>query len=186
MEEVSHHISVLKNAKKAVIARDALALSELSNQTIHCAACFQYPGSTAAAVLIYALSKIIERHDYEKVKNWNKVEKRLLSFLELAAKALEDNNEVAFDKYLQQARTALTSASINLKPYIEEVMRKASINKAGKLYEHGLSLGKTAELLGVTQWELSSYAGQGKNQSGKFNETFNVRKRAQLALEFLS
>ena len=42
-----------------------------------------------------------------------------------------------------------------LKEYIQEVFRKAYINKASRIYEHGISRAETAGLLGVTQWELA-------------------------------
>lgn len=186
MEEVQHHIQVLKEVRKELIEKDAVRLKELSNQTIHSATLFHAPGSTLIAVIVYTLSKIIERQDYRKIKNWGLCERRLVSFINLGIKALEDEKEDAFNGYMQQARTALTSASINLKPYIEELFRKASINKAGKLYEHGLSLGQTAKLLGITQWELSGYAGQGNSENELYNATLNTKKRAKMALEFFS
>jgi predicted transcriptional regulator len=82
------------------------------------------------------------------------------------------------------ARKTLSSLSVNLKPYIEEVMRKASINKASKIYEHGISLGQTANLLGISQWELSEYTGQTSIADTNYNNTINTKKRAQMAMEF--
>ena len=63
-------------------------------------------------------------------------------------------------------------------------MRKASINKASRIYEHGISLGKTAQLLGITQWELTEYTGQKREE--KPYGALSAKKRAQMALEFFS
>ena len=47
-----------------------------------------------------------------------------------------------------------------LKLYIQEVIEQAKIKKATKLHEHGISIARTAELLGLSQWELQGYIGK--------------------------
>jgi hypothetical protein len=184
-EEVLHTIQVLESTKGALLNEDAVSLRNLSDQTIHSACAIQDPGSLTIAVLVYSLSKIIERRDSTRIRSWNDFVKRFNSFLDLAIKALKDNKPDKYESYLVMARNSLSSISINLKPYIQEVFRKASINKASKLYEHGLSLGKTSSLLGITQWELADYTGQRDHTDNIFN-TFDVKKRAKMALEFFS
>jgi hypothetical protein len=186
MEEVQHVIEVLKETKESLQNRDAVKLRELSNQTIHSASVIQDAGSIALAVLIYTLSKIIERQDYSKIKSWDKFEKKFDSWFDLSIKALKDNKSDAYEKYLENARRTLTSASINYKKYIEEVLRKAAINKASKIYEHGISLGQTAKLLGITQWELSEYAGQKTSPEMIYKEIISPKKRTATAMEFFS
>ncbi|MBX4212430.1 hypothetical protein KW787_03190 [Candidatus Pacearchaeota archaeon] len=185
MEEPEHIAQVLQGVKRGLVQQDSALLKELSNQTIHCACTVQDTGSITIAVLVYALSKLIERKDYMRIKKWSLFTKRFNAFLDLAIKAAKEENEEKYTSYLFQARKALTSISVNLKPYIEEVIHKASINKASKIYEHGISLGQTSNILGVTQWELSEYMGQ--SQKGEeYNRTLDVRKRAKMALEFFS
>ncbi|MBI3334534.1 hypothetical protein HYZ97_03540 [Candidatus Pacearchaeota archaeon] len=184
--EPEHVSSVLKEARKALLSQDAVKLRELSNQIIHSTTCSQDASHIAAVVLIYAVGKVIERQDYQRIKNWDSFAKRFAGFLELAAQAMQDNNPEAFERHITSARTAFSSISISLKPYIEEVLKKASLNKAGKIYEHGISLGQTAQMLGITQWELAEYAGQAKSEDAKYNTSLNVKKRAEMALEFFS
>jgi len=83
------------------------------------------------------------------------------------------------------ARKAIVSASPNLKNYIEEILKKSSINRANKLYEHGISLGQTAKLLGLTQWEISEYAGQSKTDE-YVSSLLSAKQRAKMAMEFFS
>lgn len=184
--EVPHAIEVLKGAREALAVNDSLKLNELSNQTIHCAATYQDEGSIISAVLIYSLSKIIERKPYLDIKRWDKFVQRVSSAFKLAESALKSKNFDAYDKHMEQARKAVILLSINIKPYIEEVFRKASINKASKLYEHGVSMGKTAKLLGITEWELSEYAGQTKVSDYSKNITISTKERAKIALEFFA
>ena len=157
MEEVDHVIHVLEETKKALISRDAGKLHQLSNQTIHCASSEQDASSITIAVLIYSLSKIVERKDFHNIRNYDLVMKKFMGFIDLALLALKEGNQTAYEGHLQRARIILTNTSLNIKHYILEVLRKSSINKASKIYEHGISMGRTASLLGITQWELSEY-----------------------------
>jgi len=185
-KEVPHAIEVLKSACEALKANDSLRLKELSNQTVHSEASFQDSGSITSAVLIYTLSKIIERRHYLDIKRWDKFMKKIISSFQLAESALKERNFDIYEKYMEQARKSVTLISVNLKPYIEEVFRKASINKASKIYEHGVSMGKTAKLLGVTEWELSEYTGQTRIPDMPQNITIDIKERARMALEFFS
>ncbi len=186
MEEVEHLVEVIKGTEIALLRKDAVKLKDLSNQTVHQAASHQDEGCITLAVLIYALSKLIERKDYERIKNWDKFVKKISAFLDLAITTLKEGNESKYKVYLEMSRKTLTSISVNLKPYIQEVLRKAAINKASKIYEHGVSMEATAKMLGITQWELSEYAGQKQTSDNPYNETIDVKKRAQTALEFFS
>jgi len=184
VEEKSHIIHILEETHEALKNNDAIALKELSNQTVHCASCIQDSGSITIAVLDYALNKLLERGQQNNIKNWPAFVKRFNLYLDSAAHALEEDNQQKYEDFIKQARASLEGVAVNLKPYIQEVMRNASINKASKLYEHGISLGQTASLLGVTQWELSAYTGTRVETSSDMSRNINVKKRAQMALEF--
>jgi len=185
MEEVSHVIRVLESAQQALISKDAPQLREISNQTLHSASIAQDSGSITLAVLIYTLSKLIERADYTKIKGWEIFVKKFNSWFSLAIKALKEEKYEEYEGYLENARKLLTTISVNLKPYIQEVFLKASINKASLIYEHGISMGKTSQLLGITQWELSDYMGQKKGEDNSYY-TIDTKKRAKMAMEFFS
>ena len=73
---------------------------------------------------------------------------------------------------------ALSNAKI-----VKSVFRKAKVNKASKIYEHGISLEKTAKLLGVTMWELQVYAGQKSIHDAPLTQTMNTKSRIKLAME---
>ena len=186
MEEPEHIREVITTTKKSLMNNDALRLNQLSNQTIHSASCLQDPASITLAVIIYTLSKLIERKDYAKIENWSKFVKKMNSILNLAIKATEKENYSLYENYIEKGRKLFGTLSINLKPYIEEVMRKSAINKAGKIYEHGISLGQTAKILGITQWELFEYAGQRDTLMSSKIKTIDIKKRAKMALDFLS
>lgn len=183
-KEVQHLTEILEATKQALKEQDSIRLKELSNQTIHSASVEQHTDSITIAVLVYALSKLLERRDTMKIKNWGKITKKINSFFSLAITALKQGNRDKYLSYLEMSRKTLNSISINLKPYVQDVLRKAEINKASRIYEHGISLGQTAKLLGLSQWELSEYTGQMKSADIEYNRTLDVKKRAEMALEF--
>lgn len=185
-KECGHIVKVLTETQKALLKKDALALKDLSNQTIHSACSHQDSASITIAVMIYALSKLVEREDYRRMRSWDSFVKKFNSLLELAGKALNDDNELAYQNHIEKARKTLESQSVNLKPYIQDILKKASINKGSRIYEHGISMEKTARLLGITQWELSDYVGQKSSVEPQINHSFDIKKRAKMALEFFS
>lgn len=183
--EVDHISSVLEQAIIALKSNNSGKLKELSNQTLHCATCIQDAGSISIAVMNYALAKLIERDQHIRIKNWNLIVKKLTLYFQVAISELKKGNVPKYEKSLIDARKTLTGIS-DIKSAIKEVMSKSAINKASKLYEHGLSMGQTANLLGVTNWDISEYASQRANIPISSGRKLNVKSRAQMALQFFS
>jgi hypothetical protein len=157
MIEREHVISVLKEVEKAIYSENILALRELSNQTIHSASMYQDPDSIAMAVTIYALGKIFEKEQVAHFKNWKLFLEKTRMHVRKAYEAVEKNNVKSFRKEIIKMRKNIHLFG-PLREYIREVFRKAYINKASRIYEHGISRAETAGLLGVTQWELAEYS----------------------------
>ena len=185
-EEIDHQISILEKTKSALLNKNLFVLKELSNSTINTASSNQDSASITIAVIIYTLSKLVEREDFKRIPSWDKFVKKFNSLLNLAIKALKDGNLEVYNEYIQDARKTIESQSIALKPYIQDVLKKASINKASRIYEHGVSLEQTAKLLGITQWELSDYIGSRTLAETRQNQTHDVKARAKMAMEFFS
>lgn len=184
MEEAEHKIQVLEGTKQALEEKDSYALRGLSNETVHGASVHQDTGSILTAVLVYALSKLVERKDFEKIPNWDKLIGKISFLFTEAIKAAMQDDDEEYEKNLKKARELLESSSVDLKKYIEEVIKKATINKASRIYDHGISLGQTANLLGLTTWELAEYTGQSKANETRFTKTISEKSRAKLALDF--
>ena len=157
MIEKEHVIEILRDVDKAIKDKNTALLSELSNRTIHSASIYQDPDSIALAVTIYTLSKIFENQIFRDYKKWDLFVSRISGCLTKAIKDLEKDDIIDFRKDMIRIRIS-TNLFGHLKEYIKDVFRRASINKASRIYEHGISRAETADLLGITQWELASYA----------------------------
>ncbi len=78
-------------------------------------------------------------------------------------------------------RNSLNKIEGDLGRYVKDVFRKAEINKAFKLYEHGISSEQTAELLGVSLWDMASYIGQSHIGDAKIAISMPVKDRVAIA-----
>jgi len=182
MEEKENVLKILEQTKEAVKKEDVVKLKELSNQTIHTASTTQDPDNIAVAVIVYSLGKVIERKEYLKQDKYPEFCRTYVSAIDRAILALKKNDEKKFKDSLELIRKAINKLSGNLKKYIQDVFRKASINKASKIYEHGISMEKTASLLGITMFELASYAGQTGVSDAPLGKTLGVKERIKLAM----
>ena len=183
MKEREHVLEILKQTKKALKEEDVVKLKDMSNQTIHTASIEQETGSIILAVVVYSLSKILERKNYQKHPGWSKFYKLIVDSIDKSIIAVNKGNDKQLMENLGLIRKATEKLSGKLKVYIQEVFRKASINKASRIYEHGISLERTASLLGITMFELSEYTGKTGISDAPLGQTFEVEKRIKLAME---
>ena len=186
VKERKNLLDILAKTRAALNSRDAVRLKDLSNRTIHAASIYQDTDSIAVAVIVYSLSKIVERSDYSFYKGWSLFMKIVNHSLERAEDALEEENMKSFRDSLTNIRKAVDKLSGNLKSSIQDVFYRAMINKASRLYEHGISLEQTANILGVSLFELSEYAGKTGISEVPLNITMSIERRFKTAWEFLS
>jgi hypothetical protein len=157
MEEVVKNdiLAVLKDTQKNLEKPfpDTNNIKDLSNHIIHNASIYQDEHSISIAILIYSLSKVIERlknrFDYSKIKN----------LLALSIEYLEDDNIETYQDFIKQIFDIISKADTKFTMYIQEVIRQASIRKGSKVYEHGISASKTAQILGISLWDFYEYLG---------------------------
>lgn len=136
--------------------KDLVEIKELSNHTIHSASIFQDNDSVSIAVVVYALYKIIERGvDYE-----SKIYTKILSHLRKTKQYLYKKDFTRYQAMIRGMLKEISGIDRKLKIYIMDVIEKARIKKGSKIYEHGVSIARAAEILGISQWELMSYVGK--------------------------
>jgi len=183
VQERDNVLYILSTARKAMKKMNLTLLKELSDHTIHSASIYQDVDSITVAVLIYALSKIFERSKYTTYADWQSFSKTCIENLAKAEHDLKENKIEEFRKDLLNIRQAVDKLSGHLKTYIEDVFRKAMIKKASRIYEHGISLKQTAELLGISTWELAEYTGETGISDVDLSITADRKKRIKRALD---
>ena len=183
MEERGHILNVLEETKAALKRDDYLKIKNLSNRVLHVSSIEQDPDIISVAVVLYSLSKLIERENYQTYKNWPKFYKNYIEGLNRLTDSLKRNDINKFRKDMDFIRNIIQRLSGNLKIYISDVFRKARINKASRIYEHGISMEKTAKILGISIWELAEYAGQSGIADVNLSVTLPVKERIKIAEE---
>jgi hypothetical protein len=185
MREEENVLRILIETKVAFQKDDPYELKKLSNQTIHSATVSQDPDNVIVAVLVYSLGKILERSNYREMQGWQEFYNATNENLDSAIKSLQNKDVEKCRISLGKIRNFINKLSGDLSEYIRDIFRKAEINKAFKIYEHGISSEQTAELLGVSLWDLPSYIGQSTISEAKVSISMPIKKRIKIAEDFL-
>jgi len=183
MEEKRHILEVLQKVKSALKKENYVEIKILSDNIIHNASINQDPDCISTAIIIYSLSKLIERKSYQQYKNWNSFYKNYILGIDNAIIALQKDDVEMFREEISSIRNLIEDISGNLKKHIQEVFRKAEINKASRIYEHGISMEKTAKILGISVWELAEYAGRTGIGDVNLGITLPIKERIKQAQE---
>ncbi len=184
MQEVDNVLRILQETRDSFKSRDSANLKKLSDQTINTASRTQDADNISVAVIIYSLGKILERERYQTYPGWKEFDKTIISSFDLAIKNLKKGDEEGARKDLEEIRRVIGKLSGKLRKNIKEVFRRAQISKASRLYEHGVSMERTAKLLGITMWELADYAGETGISDAKEGRTISAKERIKMAEKF--
>ena len=87
---------------------------------------------------------------------------------------------LVFRKSIKNIFNFIRIVDEKLKMYINEVINQARIKKGCKLCEHGISVARSAEVLGISRWELMHYLGK-TTLIDQFSEPVNVSNRLKIA-----
>jgi len=185
-KEGAHVIQVLRESQEALRQDDAYRLQQLSDQTIHSASIYQHTDFIIIAVLMYSLNKLVIRKNKLQVQKWSQFIKKFNLEIDKAINSFKEKDIDEATRHLEHAKSLLTDLSPSVKQDVEEVIHRASVNKATRIYEHGISLQKTSKLLGVSQWEMAEYIGNRNMFDNPLNQTIDEKKRAKMALDFFT
>ena len=183
MYERENILRIFQETKEAVSRNDSAKIKLLSDQTTNSASLTNDSDNIIVAVIVYSLSKIIERADYRLLPGWGKFYSIYIESIDRMIDALKRKDDEAFRREVELLMGAIRKLSGKLKLYIQDVFRKASINKASRIYEHGISMEKTAKLLGITLFELASYSGEKEASDIPESRTIDVKSRIKIAME---
>ncbi|NOZ80841.1 MAG: hypothetical protein GXP63_04155 [DPANN group archaeon] len=126
-------------------------LRDLSNRTIHDASIFQDKDSTSIAVIIYAFSKLLEQGMLPDA--------RIIRTIRSAYNHLLDRDDEKYRKRIKYIYAFISRKDSQLNVYIDKVITHACLKKGSRIHDHGISTARAAEILGLSQWELSNYIG---------------------------
>jgi hypothetical protein len=164
--------TVLRNAINAIHNGDLVGLREESDHIIHCSAIFQRQESIQTAVVVYALSKILERG--------KTIDAKVLDAMEKAIDFIKQENLRGFNTEIKAIYDMISVVDDQLSKYMQHIVTEAQIKKGSRIYEHGISLGQTAQIFGLSQWELMKYVGK-TTMSETMVDTIPIKQRIAFA-----
>ena len=179
MEGVDNVRNILEQTLYAIQNDNSQPLKELSDQTIHSASTGDLD-NIMVAIIVYSIGKILSRPDYRSLKGWNSFYRIVTSSLKCSINDLKEGNEKKFRQDFLMIKKAINKINGKLKYYVEDVFKKAEITKGSRIYEHGISAGKTANKLGITLYDLQNYTGQTGISEVNLNQTTSVKNRIKL------
>jgi hypothetical protein len=180
-------LSVLKNVLSALDKMDVAEIEDWSGRTIHSASIFQDRYSTQIAIAIYSLAKILENEKLRRrhARAWERFFFQTRRSISDALICLKKRDIKRYEKQMKELITTIANFDERFREYAEFVLINAKIMKGTKIYEHGISLGRVAELLGISQWELSTLVGKSKVHDRVETITKSVRERLKKTREIL-
>ena len=177
-EEVRRDIlELLKKVIPILNKEDVSELKILSNETIHNAGIYQDTDSISISVIVFSLSKIFNRTRLTSSPQLEKFKTNISNELFMARSQLEKNFIDEYKKSIKRIFEKISTFEKKFGMYLTELLQHAKIKKGERIYEHGFSAGRAAELLGVTKWELMSYLGETKINDLDFNTKISMKQR---------
>jgi hypothetical protein len=170
-------IHVLQNANAAIRNADFITLQEESNHILHCATVYQKQEAIQTAIIVYALGKILKRGQT--------IPMEITNYIDKAIAFIEADNIRGFNNEMKGILKVIGKIDDNLGRYMQHVITEARIKKGSRIYEHGISLRQTAEIFGLSQWELMKYVGKTK-MSEYAATTVPIKKRLEFARTLFS
>lgn len=163
-------LELISKAIDAIEHNQGTEVRELSDHIIHSASIFQDELSVSIAVVIYALSKVLDR--------FGETCPDCLNHLKKIHYFLEKRNIKPLFKELRKLRESIARRDKKINLYTQHILNEAQIKKGSRIYEHGISLAQTAHTLGISQWELMQYIGK-TTMYEQQPETLTVKKRIE-------
>ncbi|MBU1111745.1 MAG: hypothetical protein ABIG93_03220 [archaeon] len=174
LKDLNRAISILETRE----IKDIEELKELSDHTIKDVTLYKNMDAISLAVLIYSIYKVspsIQPEDYKK----------LFQEMKNASKNLGEKQFGRYNSSMKIMFDIIKKCSDETKTHVQDVLQAARIKKSTTLLEHGMSVARAAELMGISRWDILQYAG-GTRLLEKHKEKVSATTRLQQAIKIFS
>jgi hypothetical protein len=179
-------IKVLKDTIRALKRNDLSELRAQSNRTVHNSSIYQDKYSISISVVIFTLFKVLEKESSSQDNNWPTTKKLILTELNTSKNAIRSDKPYILSKSLRKIVQALKNLDKNTGHFMQEASKLSKIKKAYGIYRHGISIGKAADLLGISKWELQPYLGKTRESENPYSQSKPVSERIKIAKEIFN
>ncbi|PIU20898.1 MAG: hypothetical protein COT15_05100 [Candidatus Diapherotrites archaeon CG08_land_8_20_14_0_20_34_12] len=158
---MSHRILIdgLTKLKKAFVAEQVMVLRSVSNELMREASIKNDQLLAQAAMISYCLHKFLTKEHVVTSGFWLEYKMSVLSSLEAALKAIENDNLKEYKKELDSISVHLERLDKELGRYVQGTYEKAKVKYAADAYYYGLSLSQAAALTMADISAVQQYIG---------------------------
>lgn len=153
-------LSILKKSYESIKRKEYYKLKNISDNIIHNSVITQDESCILLTVIVYSLSKFYERENYREYDDFKVLDNTIITELKKALNSVSNNKIIDYEQSLREILNVYRKLTSKLSGHVKDIIENAKINRASRLYEHGVSLGRTAEILGISEFDLMSYAGK--------------------------
>lgn len=150
-KEMLHDLQRAEEILRTREPKDFEELKALSDHAIEDVALHKDVDLITVTVLIYSLYKIVQTMT-------NKEANMVVQELQAAQRHLQNEQYGRYNKSMQTLYDLVRKCHARVKEHLQDVMHAARIKKGTTLLQRGLSMGQAAGLMGLSNWDLQSYA----------------------------
>ena len=175
---------MLDKLRKAFRTKDIPALKRLSNQAIERAAMTEDRYLVNISLIAYAFSKLLSKQHILESDEWERFVEDVDSDLEEAMKMKEEDKplEGILEKDIIRD---ISQIDASLGNYVLDLIAKARVKQASRIYAMGLSLDKAISLTHADRFQLLSYIGSTVIHDRPFTRTKSVAERYKATKKIL-
>ncbi|MFT4303113.1 MAG: hypothetical protein ACMXYG_00990 [Candidatus Woesearchaeota archaeon] len=146
---------VLKEVKQILCSNNVIVseLKRLSNSLLEDISLMHDSDSISISVLTHSLYKILSKDSRLDTSS-------LCEHIGEAINSIDD--ETVFRIKIKKLFDHIKKYDKDLGVTILQTIKHAQVKKGLKIYEHGLSIGKASEIMGVSRWDILDYVGNFK------------------------
>ncbi len=179
-------LQALRKAQPALKSGNINKIKVVSNMTLHNAGLSQDQDSVAISVIIYTLSKIYNRPRLHQHPGFLKFKENVLKELREAQSLLHSNDVKGYHRKVKRVFQIISAFEKKFGMYMREAILQSKIKRGGRIVEHGISVGRAAQLLGISRWELMSYIGGTKLGDIRHEDGHSVSDRLEATRRIFS
>lgn len=153
----------------------SLGLKELSNRAIEQVMTTEDPRLVNISLVSYGLYKVLGKPHLAENKKWIAIRGKMLRDIEDAIRkerTLEELGELLKDIVSDVSKFDALEGR-----FVEDVIDKARLKQASRLYALGMSLSKAASLTGTNTTDLFGYVGSTKIHESTDTKTLGIKER---------
>ncbi|MBN3036976.1 MAG: hypothetical protein JW834_00855 [Candidatus Diapherotrites archaeon] len=174
----------VERMKKAFVEDDIVGLKEISNEAIESVALVEDKDLVDISLIAYSLYKLISKPHYTEGRSWAMFVDDVLDDLDevhALVRAGKDLHGILEEDIMRDIAIMDESYS----NYLKDVLYKARIKQASRLYALGLSLNRAVALTGADKFKVAAYVGTTRIHDRPFTQTKSVKERLGYVREVL-